>query len=121
MKETINEHITANESPVSGNSLKSRLLGGGLWKMLFWVISIIALVTIILLSTQAGISGDELCHREQAGFVCDYYKTMGKDTTALEFRPPDYNLPIMASALTIWLVLYQECFLSKMNMRSVTL
>ena len=93
MKETINEHITANESPVSGNSLKSRLLGGGLWKMLFWVISIIALVTIILLSTQAGISGDELCHREQAGFVCDYYKTMGKDTTALEFRPPDYNLP----------------------------
>lgn len=93
MKETINEHITANESPVSGNSLKSRLLGGGFWKILFWVISLIALVTIVMLSTQAGISGDELCHREQAGFVCDYYKTMGKDTTALEFRPPDYNLP----------------------------
>ena len=93
MKETINEHITADESPVSGNSLKSRLLGGGFWKILFWVISLIALVTIVMLSTQAGISGDELCHREQAGFVCDYYKTMGKDTTALEFRPPDYNLP----------------------------
>ncbi len=63
-----------------------------IWKWLFWGIALVALVTIMLLSRGAGISGDEKFHLDQAENVYNYYATGGKDSTAAVVTP-DYNLP----------------------------
>lgn len=63
------------------------------WCLTFLISSVIALITMLFLVQDAGNSGDESYHKEQAGYVCDYYKSMGEDTMALSLRPPDYNAP----------------------------
>ncbi len=44
---------------------------------------VILLPIMLLLSLDAGISGDEYLHLEQAEAVVDFYASLGKDTTAL--------------------------------------
>lgn len=61
----------------------------------FWIFSVICLVTFIALPSmcrQAGNSGDEHFHLEQAENVYNYYATGGKDSTAAVVTP-EYNLP----------------------------
>ncbi len=50
------------------------------WPLLFWLL---LLGAFIRLSLDAGISGDEYLHLNQSYKVMDYYKSLGKDKSAL--------------------------------------
>ena len=50
------------------------------WPLLFWLL---LLGVFIRLSLDAGISGDEYLHLNQTYKVMDYYKSFGKDKSAL--------------------------------------
>ena len=63
------------------------------WKILFFCLAGIGLATMLLMSRQAGNSGDEAYNRTQAYKVYDYYTTFGQDTTAITPVAPDYNNP----------------------------
>lgn len=63
-----------------------------LWFWLFVLISAAGLILIIALGLDAGNSGDEHVHYEQAVHVYDYYKSLGKDSTAVTVTD-NYNLP----------------------------
>ena len=52
-------------------------------KIIFIGFSIVLLVTMMFMSRNAGISGDEYFHVDHAEKVFNYYKTFGKDTLAL--------------------------------------
>jgi len=52
-------------------------------KTLFWGVSVLLLVIIVILSRNAGISGDEYFHVDHAEKVYNYYTTGGADTLAL--------------------------------------
>ncbi len=62
------------------------------WFWIFIGICFAGLIALPLLSKDAGISGDEHFHLEQAEHVYDYYATGGKDSTAAVVTQ-DYNLP----------------------------
>jgi len=53
------------------------------WKNVFYILAISGLVLLPLLSIDAGISGDEEVHYLQSQKVLSYYKSLGKDTSAL--------------------------------------
>ena len=63
-----------------------------LWFWLFVLISAGGLILIIALGLDAGNSGDEHFHYEQAAYVYNYYTSGGKDTTAVTVTDK-YNLP----------------------------
>ena len=52
-------------------------------RTLFVIISIAMLITLPIMSKNAGMSGDEHFHFQQAENVVNFYKTLGKDTTAV--------------------------------------
>lgn len=62
------------------------------WFWIFIGICLAGLIALPLMSKQAGNSGDEHFHLEQAEHVYDYYATGGKDSTAAVVTP-DWNLP----------------------------
>lgn len=64
----------------------------GLWQYIFIALSAIGLVLMVFLSRDAGISGDEFYHYDHSANVYNYYKTLGKDSTA-HVITPNYNLP----------------------------
>lgn len=63
-----------------------------LWFWIFIAVALLGLGLIIGLGLDAGNSGDEHVHYEQAAHVYDYYKSFGKDTTAVTITS-NYNLP----------------------------
>ena len=63
-----------------------------IWKMVFWALAAIGLISIVCMSTDAGMSGDEHFHSEHAKNVYNYYATGGEDSTAAVVTQ-DYNLP----------------------------
>ena len=62
------------------------------WFWIFIGICLAGLIALPLMSRQAGNSGDEHFHLEQAEHVYNYYATGGKDSTAAVVTP-EYNLP----------------------------
>lgn len=62
------------------------------WFWIFIGICFAGLIAILLMSRQAGNSGDEHFHLEQAEHVYNYFATGGKDSTAAVVTP-EYNLP----------------------------
>ncbi len=67
----------------NGNT-KSRFFPYPSWyRLVFAVLAIVFFFLMPLLSLDAGISGDEEVNYRHAGYVLDYYTTMGEDTAAL--------------------------------------
>ena len=62
------------------------------WKWVFLALAGLGLISIIGMSTGAGMSGDEHFHAEHAVNVYNYYITGGADSTAAVVTP-EYNLP----------------------------
>ena len=62
------------------------------WKWIFIALAAIGLISIVCMSTGAGMSGDEHFHSEHAKNVYNYYATVGEDSTAAVITE-DYNLP----------------------------
>ncbi|MCL3779655.1 tetratricopeptide repeat protein [Prolixibacteraceae bacterium JC049] len=60
------------------------------WKYIYWILLAVALFLMVRLSLDAGISGDELVHKEQAVKVMDYFYSGGSDKGAL--HTPKTNL-----------------------------
>jgi len=56
-------------------------------KFLFIILSAVILFTLLLMSRDAGMSGDEHFHTGHAQDVINFYKTLGKDTTAVHENP----------------------------------
>jgi hypothetical protein len=63
-----------------------------IWKYAFYVLAALALILMIRLSQDAGISGDEFFHYQQAENVYKYYASFGEDSTAAVVTEK-YNLP----------------------------
>jgi hypothetical protein len=80
----------------SGNIPDINQLGAekskSIWKYIFYVLAGISLLLLIVLSQDAGISGDEFYHYEQAENVYKYYFSAGEDSTAAVITEK-YNLP----------------------------
>ncbi len=56
-------------------------------KVLFIVLSVLGLLAMLLMSRNAGMSGDEHFHLGHARDVMNFYKTLGKDSTAVHINP----------------------------------
>jgi len=52
-------------------------------KILFWVLAAFILLAMLIISRDAGISGDEEVHYKQSEMVYHYFSTLGKDQSAL--------------------------------------
>ncbi len=52
-------------------------------KIIFWGLLLVFLVAVMIISRDAGISGDEEVHYKHSEMVYNYFKTMGKDQSAL--------------------------------------
>ena len=63
-----------------------------IWRWGFVAVAALGLIGMLLMSVDAGMSGDEHFHTEQAANVYNYYATLGQDSTAAVVTP-DYNLP----------------------------
>lgn len=63
-----------------------------IWQYVFYIIAGLGLITMVSLSQDAGISGDEFYHYDHASNVYNYYKTSGEDSTAAVVTEK-YNLP----------------------------
>ena len=53
-------------------------------RYIFYVLAFIMLVFMLLISRDAGISGDEEVHYKQSEMVYNYFKTLGQDKSALD-------------------------------------
>ena len=53
-------------------------------KIVFWVIALFMLVSLLLISRDAGISGDEPVHYQQSEMVYRYFITGGADKSSLD-------------------------------------
>lgn len=78
--------------PSSNNSTTNQQQCSKVWKWIFIAMAAIGLISIISMSTDAGMSGDEHFHTEHAENVYNYYATFGQDSTAAVVTP-SYNLP----------------------------
>ncbi len=58
-------------------------------KKLFFGVAVLLLLTMVSVSHQYGISGDENFHRVYGHHVVNFYATFGKDTTAATTNGPD--------------------------------
>ena len=52
-------------------------------RKIFFILAIIMLIFMLVISRDAGISGDEEVHYKQSEMVYNYFSTMGKDQTSL--------------------------------------
>ncbi|MGE5393385.1 MAG: hypothetical protein ACM3P1_01510 [Candidatus Saccharibacteria bacterium] len=52
-------------------------------KITFWILAALLLIGLLLVSRDAGISGDEEVHYLQSEMVYNYFKTMGEDQSAV--------------------------------------
>lgn len=52
-------------------------------KILFWFLAALMLTGLLLVSRDAGISGDEEVHYQQSEMVYNYFKTLGEDQSAV--------------------------------------
>ena len=87
------ETKATNPIDVCGNDLNKNISKcDKIWRWVFIAFSAIALISMIIMSTDAGMSGDEHFHTEQAENVYNYYATWGQDSTAAVVTD-DYNLP----------------------------
>lgn len=68
------------------------------WKFAFVIVSILLLFTIVRMSWDAGMSGDEEIHNIHAKNVYNFYKTFGKNDTAAVMTDT-YNLPSYGQAV----------------------
>lgn len=59
------------------------MMAGKNLKITFFTLAIAMLIAMLVISRDAGISGDEEVHYKQSEFVYSYFKTMGKDQSAL--------------------------------------
>ena len=53
-------------------------------KIIFWVLLVVFLLAVMIISRDAGISGDEEVHYKHSEMVYNYFKTLGKDKSALD-------------------------------------
>lgn len=53
-------------------------------KIVFWGLLVVFLLAVLFISRDAGISGDEEVHYKHSEMVYNYFKTMGKDKSALD-------------------------------------
>ncbi|HCR91051.1 MAG TPA: hypothetical protein DIW50_11460 [Prolixibacteraceae bacterium] len=53
-------------------------------KIVFWGLLVVFLLAVLVISRDAGISGDEEVHYKHSEMVYNYFKTMGKDKSALD-------------------------------------
>ncbi len=82
------ERSSLEKGPKSMSSKKNDTI----WKWVFLVLSAVGLISMLFLSTKAGMSGDEEIHNEHAQNVYNYYTTFGSDSTAAVVTEK-YNLP----------------------------
>src|ERR1035437_6185431 len=59
-------------------------MGENKLKIIFWSLAFAMLIAMLLISRDAGISGDEEVHYRQSEMVYNYFSTVGKDQTSLE-------------------------------------
>lgn len=52
-------------------------------KIVFWILLLVFLAAVLLISRDAGISGDEEVHYKHSEMVYNYFKTVGKDQSCL--------------------------------------
>ena len=78
-----------NNSSIEVSPLECK---NSVWKWVFLALAGLGLISIISMSTGAGMSGDEHFHAEHAVNVYNYYATGGADSTAAVVTP-EYNLP----------------------------
>ena len=52
-------------------------------KTLFWILTVLLLAGLLLVSRNAGISGDEEVHYRQSEMVYNYFKTLGEDQSSV--------------------------------------
>lgn len=53
-------------------------------KIVFWGLLVVFLLAVMIISRDAGISGDEEVHYKHSEMVYNYFKTLGKDKSALD-------------------------------------
>jgi len=75
-----------------------KLTESKIWRWAFFALAALGLVIIVVLAQDAGMSGDEHFHYEQAENVYNYYKTFGKDSTAAVVTEK-YNLPFYGQSV----------------------
>jgi tetratricopeptide (TPR) repeat protein len=65
-------------------------------KNLFWILAVLLLLGLLLVSRDAGISGDEEVHYLQSEMVYNYFKTLGADQSAV--NTPETHLQYYGQA-----------------------
>lgn len=53
-------------------------------KIIFWILALVILAVLMLISRDAGMSGDEEVHYHQSEMVYNYFITLGKDKSSLD-------------------------------------
>ena len=53
-------------------------------KILFWILALIMLAALLLISRDAGISGDEEVHYKQSEMVYNYFSSLGHDKSSID-------------------------------------
>jgi len=53
-------------------------------KIIFWVLAFVMLVSLLLISRDAGISGDEEVHYQHSEMVYNYFSSLGADKSSLD-------------------------------------
>ena len=77
--------------PIKEMKSRERLFSGkesSVFRLLFVSIAAIMLIAMMFMGYHAGMSGDEHFHYEQANNVFNYYKTFGKDSSAVAVLDP---------------------------------
>lgn len=78
------------------------------WRFVFGITSVLILITLPLISYQAGISGDEEKHWLHAEKVYNYFSTHGEDTTALS--DPKYKLNYYGQSFDLFSYVFIKTF-----------
>ena len=53
-------------------------------KLIFWILALLMLASMLIISRDAGISGDEEVHYKQSEMVYNYFSSLGSDKSALD-------------------------------------
>ncbi len=53
-------------------------------KKIFWLLALVMLISLVLISRDAGISGDEEVHYKQSEMVYSYFSSLGADKSSLD-------------------------------------
>jgi len=79
-----------------------------IYRMLFYIFSLVLLIVIPVLSRDVGLSGDEEKHYRQAEKVYNYYATMGKDQSALS--DPENKLNYYGQSFDLLTYVFNKAF-----------